>query len=45
MGEPVSISQLIGSDSVVYRNKENVIFDSLILDSYHDGIWRIQKVK
>jgi hypothetical protein len=38
MGEPVSISQLIGSDFVLYRNGRTAIFDSLILDSYHDGI-------
>jgi hypothetical protein len=38
MGEPVSISQLIGSDFVVYRGWGTAIFDSLILDPYHDGI-------
>jgi len=38
MGEPVSISQLIGSDWIVYSNRRNAIFDNVILDSYHDGI-------
>jgi hypothetical protein len=46
MGEPVSISQLIGSDFVVYRSKRTVIFDNVILDFVITTEFiEIQKVK